>query len=92
MIKPKSAPATAEASAVATTAQSDAKTPNPAKYPSHRDPQVKGQVAMHAIITGYKVGANLAAALGSTPDKIREELHKLAAEVAKKVEEYTYHE
>lgn len=53
-------------------------------------PEVKGQVAMHAIITGYEVASHLAATLAASPEKVKETLHTLAAEVAAKVEAYTF--
>lgn len=55
-------------------------------------PEVKGQVAMHAIITGYEVASHLAATLAASPEKVKDTLHTLAAEVAAKIEAYTFHE
>jgi len=52
--------------------------------------KVRGQVRMHAIIAGYKAAALLVATLNNSPAAIREDLHKLAKEVADKVEEYSF--
>lgn len=55
-------------------------------------PEVKGQVAMHAIITGYEVASHLAPVIAAGPDKTKETLHALAAEVAARIESYTFRE
>jgi hypothetical protein len=55
-------------------------------------PEVKGQVAMHAIITGYEVASHLAPVIAAGVDKTKETLHALAAEVAAKIEAYTFRE
>lgn len=52
--------------------------------------RVHGQVRMHGIIAGYKVAAQLAPTLANTASGIKDELHKLAAEVAAKIEEYSF--
>lgn len=52
--------------------------------------RVRGQVRMHALMCGYKVAASLAPTLANTASGIKDELHKLALEVAAKVEEYSF--
>lgn len=59
---------------------------------SAEEKRAHGQVRMHAIIAGYRVGGALAATLGTSPASVKDELHKLAAEVADKIEEYSFHE
>lgn len=95
----KSAVATEPTPAAATAAQpapAVANTPPVAAAPaparSAEERRVRGQVRMHAIIAGYGVGGALAATLGTSPASVREELHKLAAEVADKIESYSFHE
>lgn len=52
--------------------------------------EVRGQVAMHAIMTGYEVASRMAAILAASPDKVEERLHKLAVDVAQQIEAYTF--
>jgi hypothetical protein len=54
--------------------------------------KVRGQVRMHGIIAGYKVAGQLASTLATTAAEIRGELHKLAQEVAEKIEAYSFME
>lgn len=56
------------------------------------DRKVRGQVRMHAIIAGYHVAGTLAPTLANTAANIKDELHKLAEEVAQKVEAYSFKE
>lgn len=75
--------------------EQNVKTAHPEKYVSHvgvnsEDKKVRGQVRMHGIITGYKVAAQLAPTLANTAAGIKDELHKLALEVAAKVESYSF--
>lgn len=76
----------------AVTENAKAAAPKAAKKPDYtgEDKKVRGQVRMHAIIAGYRVGGMLAATLGTSPASVREELHKLAAEVADKIEGYSF--
>jgi hypothetical protein len=64
----------------------------PRKIEAAPRPEVKGQVAMHAIITGYEVASHLAPVIAAGVDKTKETLHALAAEVAAKIEAYTFRE
>lgn len=52
--------------------------------------RVRGQVRMHAVIAGYKVASSLAPTLANTSASIKDELHKLAVEVAAKIEAYSF--
>lgn len=52
--------------------------------------RVRGQVRMHGIIAGYKVASALAPTLANTSASIKDELHKLAVEVAAKIEAYSF--
>lgn len=54
--------------------------------------KVRGQVRMHAVIAGYKVASSLAPTLANTSASIKDELHKLAVEVAAKIEAYSFME
>lgn len=54
--------------------------------------KVRGQVRMHAIIAGYHVAGTLAPTLANTAANIKDELHKIAEEVAQKVEAYSFKE
>lgn len=74
-----------EAPAATTETPTDAKTE---MTPEER--KVHGQVKMHGLICGYKVAAQLAPTLANTASGIKDELHKLAAEVAAKIEEYSF--
>lgn len=56
------------------------------------DTKVKGQVAMHAIIAGYETASRLVLTLSPKPTEARDLLHTLAAEIAAKVEAYSFHE
>lgn len=56
------------------------------------DKKVKGQVAMHAIISGYDAASRLVLTLAPKPDEARNLLHTLAAEIAAKIETYSFHE
>lgn len=57
---------------------------------SSDDKKVHGQVRMHGIIAGYKVASAIAPTLANTSASIKDELHKLAAEVAAKIEAYSF--
>lgn len=88
----KSAVATAPAAGPVTSTPDAAVPVEKIRTMSAEERKVRGQVRMHAIIAGYKVGGMLAATLGTSPNTIREELHKLAAEVADKIEGYSFSE
>lgn len=84
------APKAAAPEGVAQPIAETAKAAAPTSARSAEEKRVRGQVRMHAIIAGYKVGGALAATLGTSPDSVRAELHKLAAEVADKIEAYSF--
>lgn len=52
--------------------------------------RVRGQVRMHAIIGAYKVASALAPTLANTSASIKDELKKLAHEVAADIEAYSF--
>lgn len=66
--------------------------PAPKVERTAEEKRAHGQVRMHAIIAGYRVGGALAATLGTSAASVKEELHKLAAEVADKIESYSFAE
>lgn len=86
---PAAAPAAAAPAAPAATTTPRA-IPSEGVAANPKTKEVKGQVAMHAIITGYNVASRMAATLAASPDKVEEKLHALAASVAAKVEAYTF--
>lgn len=70
----------------------EAKAAAPRTAQGAEDKKVKGQVAMHAIIAGYETASRLVLTLSPKPTEARELLHTLAAEIAGKVEAYSFHE
>lgn len=54
------------------------------------DDGARGKVRMHAIIGAYRAAALLAPTLANTRESIVEELHRLAIEIAAKVEAYSF--
>lgn len=56
------------------------------------DKKVRGQVAMHAIIEGYNAASRLVLTLAPKPEEARNLLHTLAAEIAGKIETYSFHD
>lgn len=63
-----------------------------AAAPRARNSEVRGQVRMHAIKSGYDVAALLAATIATGPEGVKAELHRLAKEVAAEIEAYTFAE
>lgn len=63
-----------------------------AATPRARNTEVRGQVRMHAIKSGYDVAALLAATIATGPEGVKAELHRLAKEVAAEIEAYTFAE
>lgn len=67
-------------------------TPAPRTAQGAEDKKVRGQVAMHAIIEGYDAASRLVLTLAPKPDEARNLLHTLAAEIAGKIETYSFHD
>jgi hypothetical protein len=83
------APTPAAAPAAAPVA---AEAPTQKAAPRARNAEVRGQVRMHAIKSGYDVAALLAATIATGPEGVKAELHRLAKEVAAEIEAYTFAE
>jgi len=67
-------------------------TPAVAPAKPARDPQIRGQVAMHAAIAGYRVAAILAPTLANSGEGIKAKLHEIAAEVTAAIEAHTFND
>lgn len=81
--------------AVEAPAQAAVETPKaaaPRTAQGAEDKKVRGQVAMHAIVEGYNAASRLVLTLAPKPDEARNLLHTLAAEIAAKIETYSFHD
>lgn len=70
----------------------EAKVAAPRTAQGAEDKKVRGQVAMHAIVEGYNAASRLVLTLAPKPDEARNLLHTLAAEIAAKIEAYSFHD
>lgn len=80
------------AEAPATPVVPEAKVAAPRTAQGAEDKKVRGQVAMHAIIEGYTAASRLVLTLAPKPEEARNLLHTLAAEIAGKIEAYSFHD